>query len=495
MAQHLRTRLAAATLVACLSAPAMAQVTAQMLLEEWQDLAGTAGQELVIERLEGLAAGLRLEGVAFRSEAGTARIGWMELRETGDGRVIITADSEIVIEGTFDPDGLDEGGFRLTLSAPGYTTEVSGDATERLYAASGPLLTIALDLEEGGGEALPMDFVMEFSGLAGSARMSDIGSGFERISYDLRADTLSMLADALGPDGGHFRYSAVGEGFSLGGSADVVPEAEMAEMLAAGFRAAFQVALGPGESHIAMVGGMESDMIASGRSEGSSFGFALSAAGVSGELSARGIMSAFAGEDLPFPSLETELGEFTVSFALPLARTDAPAPFDFALRLVDLRLDDMLYAMLDPSRAIPRDALTMILDIGGTGRWFVDVFDDMAMAMADEPGELLSLVLRSFQLRAAGLEASGEGRVEFDNSDMMTYDGLPKPEGSVDIVISGAERLLESLVMMGFLDSDMAGAARMGMTMFAVPDGPDRLRSRIEFTADGRMLANGERLR
>ncbi len=65
-------------------------------------------------------------------------------------------------------------------------------------------------------------------------------------------------------------------------------------------------------------------------------------------------------------------------------------------------------------------------------------------------------------------------------------------------MVQGANGLMDTLVKLGLLsDQDMMGA-RMMMGMVAKPDpeaGEDVLRSRIDLTDEGHVLANGMRLK
>jgi len=48
---------------------------------------------------------------------------------------------------------------------------------------------------------------------------------------------------------------------------------------------------------------------------------------------------------------------------------------------------------------------------------------------------------------------------------------------------------------MGVLPQEQAMSARMMMGMFAVPAGDDAMESTLEVTEEGRVLANGQRIR
>ena len=121
-----------------------------------------------------------------------------------------------------------------------------------------------------------------------------------------------------------------------------------------------------------------------------------------------------------------------------------------------------------------------------------DVFaPDFAEQMDGPPGQINSLNINRLLLNLAGAELTGNGSFSFNNEGEM-----PKPSGSVNLMLSGANALLDTLVGMGLLPEDQAMGARMMMSMFAVPgDSPDTLVSTIEVNEDGSILANGQRIK
>ena len=90
---------------------------------------------------------------------------------------------------------------------------------------------------------------------------------------------------------------------------------------------------------------------------------------------------------------------------------------------------------------------------------------------------------------------SGKGAFTFDNSDLTTFDGMPRPTGALDLRLIGGNALLDKLVAMGLLPEDQALGARMMMGLFGRMEGEDTLTSKIEVTPEGAVLANGQRLR
>ena len=97
-----------------------------------------------------------------------------------------------------------------------------------------------------------------------------------------------------------------------------------------------------------------------------------------------------------------------------------------------------------------------------------------------------------------GATLTGEGQMNFDNSDMETFGGFPAPSGTVDLALQGGNGLMDKLVEMGLLPEQQAMSARIMIGMFAKPDpeaGEDALKSTLEITPSGEVLANGMRIR
>ena len=111
------------------------------------------------------------------------------------------------------------------------------------------------------------------------------------------------------------------------------------------------------------------------------------------------------------------------------------------------------------------------------------------------PFEVDQMFLDKLDLSLMGTFLQGEGGVTLDNEDLITFDGFPKPVGSFEFVLSGANALVDKLISSGFIDSDTGMGARMMLSMFTIPTGEDELSSKIEFNSLGHILANGQRLR
>jgi hypothetical protein len=146
---------------------------------------------------------------------------------------------------------------------------------------------------------------------------------------------------------------------------------------------------------------------------------------------------------------------------------------------------------------LPRDPATIELDLTGEVKLTQDLMDEKAMAQMGDtpPGELHSAKVNTLTVRAAGAELTGDGAFTFDNTDLTSFDGLPRPQGVLNLMLVGGNGLLDKLVAMGFVPEDDAMGARMMMGLFAVPAGDDVLTSTIEVNEQGHVLANGQRLK
>jgi len=189
-----------------------------------------------------------------------------------------------------------------------------------------------------------------------------------------------------------------------------------------------------------------------------------------------------------------------VALDMPFATTDTVQDFGMTYALRGFEMDDMLWGMFDPTGALPRDPATVAIDLEGTGKLAIDFTDpdvDKMLADIDGPiGELETLSLKSLELDLVGARVTGDGAFTFDNSDLETFDGMPRPKGALNFELVGIDGLMSTLSSMGLLPPEQAMGARMMMGLFARPgDGPDTLTSTIEVTDDGQVLANGQRIR
>jgi hypothetical protein len=199
----------------------------------------------------------------------------------------------------------------------------------------------------------------------------------------------------------------------------------------------------------------------------------------------------------PFP-VEIGLSAYGFNFEMPLAASETAQPFAFGIELADLTVSDMIWSLFDPNAILPRDPATIKIGLAGLARPLFDMMDpaqEQAMMNSDMPFELSEVTLTDLDIAVAGATVTGDGAFTFDNSDMVTFAPLPRPEGALRVQINGLNGLLDNLVAMGLVPAEEMMAPRMMMGMFARSTGDDQLESKLEITGDGQVLANGQRIR
>jgi hypothetical protein len=170
------------------------------------------------------------------------------------------------------------------------------------------------------------------------------------------------------------------------------------------------------------------------------------------------------------------------------------------LTLSDFTMSEALWSIFDPAAQLPRDPATVALDLTGKARVLFDFLDPAVAASLEQSGEapveLNALTINKLLVSLVGTSLSGSGAFTFDNSDLATFDGIPRPAGQIDLKLVGANALLDKLIAMGFVADEEAMGARMMMGMLAVPgEDPDTLNSKLEINNQGHVLANGQRIK
>jgi hypothetical protein len=214
--------------------------------------------------------------------------------------------------------------------------------------------------------------------------------------------------------------------------------------------------------------------------------------------SSKGVNFNLNGAEIPLPVV-AGLGEVAFNLLIPVAKSDTPSDFAFGLTLADFVTSNDLWSMLDAGNVLPRDPVTISLDLVGKAKMLFDFFDPEQMAAVETgdavPAELTAITLRNLLVSAAGAKLSGTGNFTFDNNDLESYDGFPKPKGGVDFALVGGNGLMDKLVQMGLLPQEQAMGARMMMGLFTRPgEGEDSLTTKIEINEEGHILANGQRI-
>jgi hypothetical protein len=498
-----------ATVAAALTcaAPALADVTAS---EVWQNYkASTADMGVTMTATEeSTAQGLDVRDIVMRvelsEEEGRVRIEVPELSitESGDGTVELTLPEVMPIVVTVHPaedDEVDTVEFTVEHAHNGFVTVVSGSPEAMKYAYSAAESEIRVTQVLVDGEPMNIDQArISMEALAGVSEV--VQGAVRRYDQTMTMAAMSYDIDVSAPE------DATGQAQLAGSLTDLsydsewrIPEGaeyrdDMAAALNAGLSMGGTLSYATGESTFSVKSPGESSE-GSSRSAGGGLDFSLSKDGLVYGLEARDVAVEIASTEAPFP-IAVSFEELGFDLAMPVSASDAPQDIGLSLVLAGLAVPEQLWAMVDPGGRLPRDPATLRLDLAASGVLTEDVMDAQEMEALDAPpGELRDARVNTLELSVAGVELTGDGAFTFDNTDLDTFDGMPRPEGKLSLRLSGAHGLLDKLTEMGVIPEDQVSGMRMMLGLFAKPAGDDVLTSEIEVTPDGKVLANGERLK
>ncbi len=509
------TRLGGATIVSLLgTTAALADLTAEEVWQGWQDSAERWGGSLAAGDSTAENGRLVLQDVVYSYSDERTSVEHVTpevvLEETGDGRVAIRLSEEMrlsveFIEGDDDPSRME-----LAVRHDDLEIHASGPPDQLQYDSSAA--RIALDLENlEGPDAEDFDSELSIVATDFTARDSYDGAPADLHEVFMEAGTLDVALSYIEHDGTHstildWTAEEAGLTYSATGIA-AMEEATTEDALTAGLVLEGAVGHSGSRYNVEIMDDVENGAPETGTIEGSSVqgsaGFGLSAEGLSYDATSRDALYRISNEDMPVPVMELMMEELHFETLLPVVESDAPQDFGTLLRIDGLTVGDDLWAMVDPDGALPRDPATLLVDVDGRANWESNPLDTAAAGprsfLTQSPaqmGEMHELNLNALSLRLLGAHLSGDGAFTFDNEDLETFQGMPRPEGSLTLVLEGAEALIDQLIATGAIRQEDAMGAMMMMSMFAQPgETEDSLTTTLEIDADGGVIANGQRLR
>jgi hypothetical protein len=486
-----------------LAGAAIADVTASEVWENWQAMSTAAGQELTVGGTAQTGDTLEVTDVVltFKDQLGgsfSTSFDKLTFKDNGDGTVAVTMPDTYPFEMGFPSGSEGPSAIKLRVSQPGMLITAGGSATETSYDFNAPTATITLDeIKDETGQAVD---------LKGDVVISDFTSKYlvvrdgDKTSMDTSFTAKSMDLNLAGKE-----RDGSGEGSAVISFADVSGttkgkflSAETMANLAAALNGGFTIDTDFkfGAMKIGVDGLDQGKPIKiSVDATGGGFGLSMDKERMTyggSMLGARYLMST---PDIPFPQIEATFGETGLNIELPISKADKPQDFVYQTRLVDFTVSEDIWGLFDPAGSLSREPATFILDAKGSGFWYQDILDPAVnLATIEVPGELHTLDLTQFLLKAAGAELSAKGGLTFDNTDLATFGGMPRPDGLINVNIKGVNQLIDNVIALGFITEDDATGFRFALAAFARPGaGPDELTSDIEFK-DGGLFANGQRL-
>ena len=201
---------------------------------------------------------------------------------------------------------------------------------------------------------------------------------------------------------------------------------------------------------------------------------------------------------LPFP-IDFEVASIAGGYNLPVLASETPQEFGFDLGVEGLEFGSDLWTLFDPKEKLPRELVSLDLELDGTAINSVDLFNirelEAAFSQQNFPISLETLSLGDLWLDILGSTLKGNGAFNFDNSDRETFGGFPKPVGDAFLAVTGANTLLDRLLSTGVISQSEASAARLAMGLFARATGNDSFETSVNFAESGELSVNGQRIR
>ncbi len=424
----------------------------------------------------------------------TVSVGQITFTDRGDGSVAIGLAPDLPVKIMVE----DEFTASLKYTHQALDMTVSGAPKELHYDYKAAAMGVELvDLMMDGKKFHNAVFNMNMQGIAGEAT---------NIAADLREMAESFTAKSVTYDiamkepGGDGSFKIKGDVANLAGKFTASMPAninleKMAQTLSDGFAFAGGFSWGASGYKISSSDDGE-NMQGESQMRSGSFDMKMDREQLMYASDVKGIKASISGSAVPLPSIDYQLGSAGFKLLMPVNKSKKASDFSFAINLDQLSVSEAIWGLFDPSAVLPRDPATIRLALDGKANWLVDIMDPKSSKKADVPGQLHALTLKELQLSIAGADLTGRGGFTFDNNDLKTFDGLPAPEGEVNLELTGGNGLLDNLIKMGLVPQDQAMGIRMMIGMFAVVgDGPDTLTSKIEVKSDGSILANGQRLK
>ncbi|MCX8509134.1 MAG: hypothetical protein ORN49_09700 [Rhodobacteraceae bacterium] len=477
---------------------AQADVTADQVWQDWKAHYAGMGQTITsgAENREGDV--LVLKDVKFASTSGTTTsegtIAELRLKELGDGTVEVTLSPEIPMVVHNKPAEGPASDLTAKITQTDAKMLVSGTTEAMDYAFTATDIGLSMDEAKLDGSATPMKMQITAHGYSGTSHVEK-AAGYT-VKWDYTAEGIDFAMAGADPEGKstlNFSGKLNGlKGMSLMAIPNGVDMADLNAALQAGLSMEGSFDFGGGSYKLEGIGA-DGNFIADSSGGAGKLTLKMSKDGLAYGGESVDSKMALSGSSMPFP-VEATIAQTALSMVMPVSMSDTAQPASLLLKIVDLGVSDSLWGLIDPTAKLPHDPATLVLDLSGSLKPLVNLFDakeTAAFASAATGGagspklhfEASEAKINQLQLKAVGAELTGTGAVTLDNAATP-----PKPVGGVDLNLTGANKLMDNLVAMGLVPQEQM------MGMFAVPAGEDAYTSKIEFKEDGGIYVNGQRI-
>lgn len=496
---HYFSGVAIGVLVA--ASPAFADLTAEQVWQDWKTFGESFGQQITgTESMDGNVLSVSDVRILMEFPEGTVTgtLDGLTFTEMGDGSVAIGFPETYPVKVDMQPELGEAVSMNLVTRHTGMQIVASGTPEDTSYDFTADTLGVSITDFQADGAPVDMQMDVSMAQMAGQYQL--VTGDISKITGGMTAASMASTMQVAEPDkGSRADWAATIDDLNLTLDYDLpktLDPTDLNAMMAAGLKALARYEVGASRFDMTVVEDGSTMQVQSTADAGSldvELGDSLRYGG-----SQTGLSMAVSGSNIPFPQITFGADETAFDLMMPMGQSETPEDFGFLTRIRGLSVGEQIWARFDPAGALPRDPANLTVDLSGKANWLVDVFDPEAaatMAMA-KPGEIHALTVNDLLLSLMGAELTGAGDFTFDNTDTSTFDGMPKPEGTLNLQLVGANALMDKLIQLGLLPQEQAMGARMMLGLFARPgDGPDSLISEITVTKDGAVMANGQRLR
>ncbi|MDP2740198.1 MAG: DUF2125 domain-containing protein [Pseudorhodobacter sp.] len=413
----------------------------------------------------------------------------IRLKETGDGKVSVTVPNEIPLVAKAEPDSATTVDITMMLRQQGLALLVSGSESDMAYDTSATEISVDVEAIESAGTSAPVKLLFTATDLAGAYSIATEGG--QQANSELSVAKVSLAASGADPstnatfnmNGAMQDLSSVTELFLPDG----VDMNDMAAAVAGGFYVDSEISFGAGNYAMEFTDDAGSGTVTT-QGDGGMFFVSLSGEGMEYGVEGNAFSVSMLVPDLPVP-IDFALQGTSFLLSMPISKGEESQSFAVKLGLAGLSVSEQIWAMGDPLAQLPHTPFDLMVDLSGSAKLLVNLFDPTEVQSVPLPAEVEAVDINEVHLAALGADLSGTGAFTFDNSM-----GMPIPNGAVDMRLVGAYALMDKLSAMGMLPPDQVAGFRAMLGLFSVPAGDDVLTSKIEIRDDGGVYANGQRL-
>jgi hypothetical protein len=444
----------------------------------------------------------------------------IEMHQTGDAKVRMIIDGDVVIDSTTPVPDADPVVFDATISMPGNELIASGTPEDMLLDLTYPTIKLSANFDDVQSAEGGAPLTAEFSDVKGHQQI--VGGAEPGVTYDLTSATLDLRFDALesaveeGQQRRAVKVSSRVEGLAMSGqvalpAGQTMDPQAMHTALAAGMAFDGKMSMATIKGDLDYKGisptAEAENGAASFTSEDGQLAMAMSADGMTYGGSAKNVSTSWTQSDLPFP-LSYEVADLSGSIQVPLMQSEDLQPFALTYKLGGLTLADAIWNMFDPQTTMPRDPASLTIDLQGQALVQKDLLDPAlaeeisavtppdtaegapAVPVEDMPLLPKELTINKIALDAIGARADVSGKLNFGEDPSKAFGTL---EGS----FTGINGLIERLGTMGVLPQQQMMAVRMMLAMFAKtdPGNDDQMHTKLELREDGSIFANGQQVK